>query len=318
MNHGMRFLVLGGGALGTVVAAYLARAGNDVVLFVKPSHAAVIGGAEVTLTGIAEFTTPIRIESNAGSLGRFDCLIVCVKGRDTEAALAPLDGLEVDAALSLQNGVKKDDVLAQHFGRDRVLGALAFVSGELVRPGCALNTAAQGIFLGELDGSISPRAEQIARAVDDAGIPTRAVPDIVRREWDKLVLYLSLALVTSTTRLPTLSVIEDPDLSSVCVRIGQEVAAVAEAGGVRLDVDAGYLATLQEWASPIKEKGMLHYMSMTQDLLAGRPTELEWTAGDIVDRAARSNTPVPTIEMLLRLMRGIERHAEHPKEAPVS
>jgi 2-dehydropantoate 2-reductase len=318
MNQPMRFLVLGGGALGTVVAAYLARAGNGVVLFVKPAHAAAIGAQEVTLTGIAEFTTPLGITSSADGLGHFDYLIVCVKGRDTDAALAALDGLDVDAVLSLQNGVKKDDVLADHFGRDRVLGALAFVSGALVRPGHALNTAAQGIFLGELDGSLSRRAEQIASGLDRSGIPTRVVPDIVRREWDKLVLYLSLALVTSTTRLPTLTVIEDPDLGSLSVSIAREVAAVAEAEGCPLSVDAGYLATLQEWARPIKEKRMLHYMSMTQDLLAGRPTELEWTAGDIVDRATRRGQRVPAIDVLVRLLRGIERNAAPAKEAPVS
>jgi 2-dehydropantoate 2-reductase len=305
----MRFLVLGGGALGTVVAARLARAGNGVVLFVKPAHAAAIGEQEIKLTGISEFTTPVQIATDAANLGHFDCLIVCVKGRDTEAALAAVDGLDVDAALSLQNGVKKDDVLAEHFGRDHVLGALAFVSGELVRPGHALNTAAQGIYLGELDGSASPRAARCAEALELAGIPTTAVTDIVRREWDKLVLYLSLALVTSTSRLPTLAVIDDPDLSVLCVKIAQEVAAVAAAEGCHLDVDAGYLDVLRTWARPIREKGMLHYMSMTQDLIAGRPTELDWTAGDIGDRAARSAIAVPTIDVLARLLRGIERNA---------
>jgi 2-dehydropantoate 2-reductase len=200
----MRFLVVGGGGLGTVVAGYLARAGNRVSLFVKPAQAAAYSSEEVRITGIVDFTAPVQIVSSAEVLGRFDGLIVTVKGRDTEAALSPLRDVDTDFVLSLQNGVKKDEILAAIFGRSKVLGALALVSAELKGPGQALNTAAQGIYLGELDGSNSARLVELATALNAAGIPTFAVQDVVKREWDKLVLYLSLALVSAVTRLATL------------------------------------------------------------------------------------------------------------------
>ncbi|HTE84760.1 MAG TPA: 2-dehydropantoate 2-reductase [Dehalococcoidia bacterium] len=308
----MRFLILGGGALGTVVAGSLSRAGNEVTLLVKPAQAAAFQAPEVRITGIAEFTVPVRLVSSANDLGAVDCLIVCVKGRDTDAALAPLRGLDVAVALSLQNGVKKDETLAEVFGRSRVLGALALVSGELKRPGLVTNTAAQGIYVGELDGSPSARSESIAGAILSAGIPAFAVSDIVKREWDKLVLYLSLALVTSVTRLATLPVLSDPDLSAICVRVAMEAAAVAAAEGCALEVTADYLLTLEEWARPIRQKNMVHYMSMTQDLLAGRPTELDSTAGDILDRAARDRVAAPAIETLTGILRGLDRNPSTP------
>jgi 2-dehydropantoate 2-reductase len=304
----MRFLVVGGGGLGTVVAGYLARAGNRVSLFVKPAQAAAYSSEEVRITGIVDFTAPVQIVSSAEVLGRFDGLIVTVKGRDTEAALSPLRDVDTDFVLSLQNGVKKDEILAAIFGRSKVLGALALVSAELKGPGQALNTAAQGIYLGELDGSNSARLVELATALNAAGIPTFAVQDVVKREWDKLVLYLSLALVSAVTRLATLPVLSDPDLSAICVSIAKEVATVAAAEGCALDVDDAYLATLEAWARPIREKQMLHYMSMTQDLLAGRPTELESTAGDILERAGRSGVAVPALESLTRLLRGLDRN----------
>jgi len=303
----MRILVVGGGGLGAVVAGYLARSGNDVTLLVKPAQAAAFPSQAVQVTGIGEFTAPLRVASATADLGAFDSLIVCVKGRDSAAALEPLRGLEVESVLSLQNGVKKDDTLAEIFGRERVLGALAFVSGELQRPGLVLHTAAQGLYVGELDGGTSDRAEQLAAAIRDSGIPSASVRDIRKREWDKLTLYLCLALVGGMTGFDTLSVLSSPSLLRVCIRLAVETAAVAAAEGVELDVtQERYAETLEQWARPIREKRMKHYMSLVQDLMAGRPTELEAIAGDVIDRARRHHVPVPAIEVCTDVVRGIE------------
>ncbi|MGH2588098.1 MAG: ketopantoate reductase family protein, partial [Dehalococcoidia bacterium] len=89
----MRVLILGGGGLGTVYAGYLGRAGVHVTLLVKPEHAAALECEEVRITGLGEFTAPVAVISDPGRLGAYDYLLVCVKGRDTEAALAPLLGV---------------------------------------------------------------------------------------------------------------------------------------------------------------------------------------------------------------------------------
>jgi 2-dehydropantoate 2-reductase len=303
-------MIVGGGALGSVVGGYLARDGHEVALWVKPAQAAAFERSEVQVTGIAEFTAPVSLLTEPGSLGRWDALIVCVKGRDTEAALAPLADLDVDTVLSLQNGVKKDETLIEVFGRERVLGALALVSGELKRPGLVLNTAAAFLHLGELDGSTSERSQRLAHAIHKAGIPAAGVPDIRKREWDKLVLYLSLALPSAATRIDTVSMVFDPDMLRACIRIAIEAAAVARAEGQELGVtDPDYASVLERFAGPIRDKGVVHYMSMTQDLMAGRPTELDVTAGDLLDRARRHGIAVPAIAICTDMVRGIERIA---------
>jgi 2-dehydropantoate 2-reductase len=307
----MRVLIVGAGGLGLVVGGYLARAGHDVTLFVKPAHAAAFDRPEIRITGIADFAAPVRVTADPEDVGHQDVMMLCVKGRDTEAALAGLRGAQVDSVLSLQNGVKKDEILVEHFGAERVLGALALVSGELKRPGLVLNTAAAFLHVGELDGRRSERANRLAAAIQEAGIPAASVTDIRKREWDKLVLYLSLALPSATTRVDTVHLVFDPDLLRVCIRIAVEAAAVAEAEGHNLDVaDPGYAAVLERFAGPIREKGVVHLMSMTQDLLAGRPTELETTAGDVLHRAKRHGISVPTIAACTDMIRGLERIAK--------
>lgn len=306
----MRVLIVGGGALGTVMAGRLSRAGNDVTLFVKPAQAAAFAGQQVQLTGIVDFSAPVRIASSAENLGHFDCLMLCVKGRDTETALAPLRGVEVDAVLSLQNGVQKNETLAEVFGRERVLGAIASVSGELKRPGLVLNTAAAALYVGELDGRPSSRGERIAAMVQEAGVPSASVADIGRREWDKLTLYLGIGLVSALTRVDTVTMVFDPDLCPVCARVGRETAEVAAAEGYELGpTEAGAREMLEGFAEPIRSRGVVHWLSLVQDLMAGRPTELEATAGDVLARAARHGVAVPTIEACTSMLRGVERLA---------
>ncbi len=304
----MRFLIAGGGALGTVVAAYLSRAGNDVTLFVKPQHRAAIGRDEVRVTGLLECSVPVRIVAEAQDLGTFDSLMVSVKGRDTEAALSPLRNLDVETVLSIQNGVLKDDVLARVFGRERVLGALALISAQLQAPGVAQNTALTGLPIGELDGRRTPRCERLAATLAAAGIPSECVPDIGKREWEKLALYLGLGLPGAVTRLDSATLMSDPDLSRLCVRAAAEVAAVAVAEGYPVDpTEQWHRAVLEAYVVPIRSNGLIHYISMTQDLMAGRPTELDWTAGDVVARAARRGVAAPVVETSAGFIRAIER-----------
>ena len=306
----MRVLIVGGGALGTVMAGRLSRAGNDVTLFVKPAQAAALAGGQVEITGILECTVPVRITANADNLGHFDCLMLCVKGRDTEAALEPLRDVDVDAVLSLQNGVKKNETLAEIFGRERVLGAIASVSGEMKAPGRVLHTAAAVLDLGELDGHASPRCERIAAMVQEAGIPSSCVPDIGRREWQKLTLYMGIGLVSALTRVATVTMIFDPDLGPVCARVARETADVAAAEGYDLNLtEAGARQMLEGFAGPIRDRGVVHWLSLVQDLMAGRPTELEATAGDVLARARRHALAAPTIDACTNMLRAVERLA---------
>src|SRR5215203_130801 len=294
----MHVLIVGGGGLGTVYAGYLARAGVDVTLLVKPAHAALCARQAVTIEGLAAFSAPVRVTADAGSLRPADYMLVCVKGRDTEAALAAVRSLAVDTVLSFQNGVAKDDALMLLFGRERVLGAISMVGAALQRPGHALHSLAMATLVGELDGAASSRGERLAATLRGAGLPAACVADIRTREWNKLALFLRTAPVAALCRLDIASVLLDPDLVHLCAGIVTEVAAVAAAEGHPLDrVEDGVIGTARRagvslvesfggdgWA--FRAQGPPVFPSMAQDIMSGRPTEIEETAGDVLRRAA--------------------------------
>ncbi|HLZ70105.1 MAG TPA: 2-dehydropantoate 2-reductase [Dehalococcoidia bacterium] len=327
----MRVLVLGGGGLGTVVAGYLARAGHEVTLFVKPAQAAAFAGPQAQITGLAEFSAPVRVAAEANRLGSFDYLIVCVKTRDTQAALAPLTGVDVGCVLSLQNGVRKDAALCTVFGRERVLGAVAYIGAQLQRPGVVSHTLSGASQVGELEGGPSPRGESFATAMTGAGLPVICVPDVVSREWYKLAGYLRTSLVCALTRLDVGTLTEDPALLRLGARVVLEVAAVAEAEGFPLwelpatfpDLGGGppaqriapghvwsedeVVAGLALMGERQRAAGLVLYPSLAQDVIAGRPTELEDTAGDALARAAAHGLSTPSLETLVAVLRGVEQ-----------
>lgn len=328
----MRILILGGGGLGTVLAGYLGRAGVDVTLFVKPAQHQAFARDEVRIGGLSEFTAPVRVASDPAALDAFDYLLVCVKGRDSEAALAPLGHVQVDAVLSLQNGVKKDELLVRIFGAARVLGAVSAVGGTLQRPGHALHTPSGATLVGERDGRTSERAERLAATLRASGLAAAAVPDIMRHEWHKLAAFLPGALVCSLTRLDVATTMLDPDLARVRARLAGEIGVVAAAeghpiGGMPVwvtsaaDLEGGpagvalgspehdIVAEYAAVGARIRDQGVPLYPSMTTDILAGRPTELEDTAGDVLDRAARHGVPVAVLAICTQLLRGVERAA---------
>ena len=112
----MKIVILGAGALGTVLGAHLARAGEDVTLIARGQRAAYLQEHGATITGLVDFTVPVPVVTDPSQLHDTDVLIVTVKTYDMESALAAVKHLDVGSVLSIQNGVLKNEQLAQTFG----------------------------------------------------------------------------------------------------------------------------------------------------------------------------------------------------------
>src|SRR5438445_5153006 len=116
----MKIVILGAGALGTVLGAHLARAGEDVTLIARGQRAAFLQEHGATITGLADFTVPVRVVTDPSQVHDADVLIVTDKTYDMEAALPSVQHLRVESVLSIQNGVFKNEQLAQTLGWEKV------------------------------------------------------------------------------------------------------------------------------------------------------------------------------------------------------
>jgi 2-dehydropantoate 2-reductase len=302
----MRIVLLGGGGIGSIVGAFFARAGHDVTLVTRGAHLEAVRQRGIAVTGLAEFTAAVPVAETAG--GDCDAFVLCTKTPDTGRALKAVAALRPKVALSLQNGVAKDAMLAGRFAS--VAGATTMVGATRTAPGAVTYT---------LDGAtyVGPEATELATAWNATGLRMTVVVDILAHEWAKQALQGPAATLAVASDLPNHLV--HLRLARPFVDAIREVAAVARATGVELAAGEDYgfdvravvtepfgaaVARVERRGEQLVAAGKTDIVvSMLQDVRAGRPTEIDETAGYVVDEADRLGVEVPTLRLLCELVR---------------
>lgn len=306
----MRFAILGAGALGTILGAHLVRAGHDVILLARGRRAEQVQRDGLIVHGLAELRERCEVVTDPAQLRETDCFCVATKAIDTRPSLQPYRHVKVATAFSMQNGVVKDELLAEAFPPHAVLGSMADFSGELLASGEVLFTRNVGLEIGELDGSLSPRVRELVTAIDTAGVRCVAVDDIKTREWSKFAAWCGLLPLAALTRLTTWRFLSDPAGARLAVRLVREVAALAEAMNVPLmdlsPLPAVTLATASDdeaiaavlaIGERFKQVAPEHRMSTLQDIERGSRLEIEETLGFALTRGRELGIPMPTLQL---------------------
>jgi 2-dehydropantoate 2-reductase len=318
------FAILGAGAMGTILGAHLARAGHSVVMLVRERRARQIQSDGLRLKGLADFAVNVRTITRPQELQRADVLVVTTKAIGTAEALAPLKNAEIGAALSVQNGVMKNELLDSALPRAHILGALANFSGQLQTSGEVLFTRNVNLMLGELDDTLTPRALELARTIDASGLRSTAVSNIRSQEWSKFTAWVGLLALSVTTRADTWKYLTDPGGARFLVRLLRELGTLAAECGVQLTDEAMFPVATMFAASEdvaiemVREQGEIyrkhspdHKMSTLQDLEAHRPLELDETLGYAVQKAQQLHLTLPVLEATYALTSAVA-HTQTP------
>ncbi len=325
----MRFVVAGAGALGTVYAVLLANAGAEVCVLTRPSRVDALRDG-MRVRGLREETATIKVVTSGAEIGRADYLILTTKVGDSAAIAEKLRGADIETALSLQNGLAKNDVLDDLFGPERVIGAAcAVVAGHGTVYGDAVLTMNRATWIGERAGAqvrSSARTARLASLFRAAGLPSWTVPDASVVEWYKLCALLPGSMVTALARCAYSDMALHSFMAQQFVVLMREVFSVPQALGV-FGVDKKVvdppgapwsfgtwlshpddvaLAGLRMIGEAQVASGQKVFPSMVQDVLAGRRTEVEALVGGLITRARTCGVPLPATETCYRLLRGLE------------
>jgi 2-dehydropantoate 2-reductase len=316
----MQIIILGAGALGSILGGHLARAGEEVTLIARGPRAASIQQHGLTLTGLVDFTVPVAVTTQPQTVREADVLVVAVKTYDTEPALASVRHLQVGSVLSIQNGVLKDAQVAHTFGWSKTLGAATFLSGEVTSAGPVRFTVNASLVLGELPAGISARVQTLVSTLVKAGIRAEAVPQIQTVEWSKYALFLSWMAPAVLTRLESCKFHSHPDTAVVVAQLVRETGLLAAQLGIPLEdreplpVKTLYrvplaeaVATIRHFGREMEDRAPAHKHAALQDLERGRRLEVEETLGYAIRQGAELGLPLPTMDTCYRLIAGINR-----------
>jgi 2-dehydropantoate 2-reductase len=285
----MKVLIFGSGGVGGYYGARLQEAGHEVAFVARGAHAAAMR------------SKGLRVQSALGDIQlqakvveapeRADYVLVAVKLWDTEAAAKAIAGV-VDAqttVLSLQNGVDKDDVLADAVGKDRVIGGTTHIGTVIGEPGVIIHTGKMAkVTLGEVSGGTSERVERLVQAFRDARVEVQVSDDMRRTTWEKFCFLTALSGLTSLTRKHIGMIREHPKTRELLADAVREAVMVGRAEGIPLlkGFEDRTIAQFDTLAPTMMS-------SMSQDLLRGRRLELPWLSGAVVRRAAKHGIAVP-------------------------
>ncbi|HEY3710897.1 MAG TPA: 2-dehydropantoate 2-reductase [Amycolatopsis sp.] len=182
------YTVVGGGAIGGTLAFHLARAGYPVVIVdADPAHVTAIRERGLTLRrpdGDERVDVPAFVPDEAPpELGR---VLLAVKAQATEPVLQWLEPrLSRDGfVVSLQNGLN-EALIASFVGAGRTVGAFVNLFADVVEPGVVRDGGLGALVVGEPDGRITGRVEEVVADLQSWG-PAKATANVEGYLWSKL------------------------------------------------------------------------------------------------------------------------------------
>src|ERR1700688_1013682 len=306
----MKICVIGCGAVGSIFAAHLARAGEAEVWAydVWTEHVQAIEKNGFRISGAAEITARLNATTDPKQLPLCDYGIVATKAIHTKMAIVEAAHAfdEKSSVCSVQNGVGNEELIAEHV--KYVIRGTTFPAGHPIAPGHIGYDIQGDTWIGPFEPTNTPmsRVEELAGILTRAGMNTIPLKDARGAQWTKLIFNASTNPVGALTLLPHGAATRFGPTGHLFEQLIAEGEAVAKKLGIQLHGDPRQL--VQKGANAPGK----HRASMLQDVLAKRQTEVDFMNGAIVQWGENSGVPTPLNRALWELIKGLEHSWKDP------
>lgn len=312
----MKTCVVGAGAIGGLIGADLALAGEDVTLIDVDAQLDAIRREGLTVRSAdrkERVARDVRATDSFGEAGEQDLVILAVKAQVIPDVVQDMRALYATdtVVLTVQNGLPwwyfqrhggpldgrrlacldPDGRIAAHLEPERIVGCVAYPAAALERPGVIRHLYGHSFPVGELDGAHTERLQAITDLFSRAGYKSWVLDDVRAELWLKLVGVLAFNPISALTHATMGEICEHPATRTLVVELMTEAQSVAAALGVTLRVP------LERRLRGAEQVGQ-HRTSMLQDVEAGRSIEVEALLGSVIEVGRKIGVPTPRIQAL--------------------
>jgi 2-dehydropantoate 2-reductase len=315
-----RIAVIGAGAVGSALGALLHRAGQSVVLIARPGHTAAIRQDGIRVDGdTGDFIAAVEATETLDF--RPELALLTVKTQDVVAAVKANQTFLSDVpVVTFQNGVRSDELVASILPREQILSAVVLMHVTYLLPGKVTVVYQGKLILGRPFGPRDSKLEDVAHILNQA-VPTRVTDNIQGAHWLKLIVNLNNAL-PAITNFTMNQVYANTSLRNLAVGLMREGLRVIDRANIRLEslpkVSVG-LTRLINWmpsgiagriaAAKVRRLTTVWPLwgSTLQSIQRGRPTEIDYLNGEIMELGKRYGVVTPLNSRIVELVHQVER-----------
>ena len=300
----MKFAIVGTGAMGSVYAGLLAKAGHEVwAIDVWQEHLDAIAASGLTVSGASGnyVVDNLHVGRRPEDAGPSDVWVIATKAQDVAEvapAIAPLLQPE-SVVMALQNGLGSGERVARFVPPHHIVLGIAEGFGSAIqRPGHVHHEGMRLIRIGEMEGGLSERVRRLERVWRDAGFNVKAFADVNRMIWEKFLCNVTLSAPCATFDVTVGELMADPASWAVALGCTMEAYRVGAAKGIQFEFDDP-VRYVTEFAATIPNASP----SMRLDHLARRRSEVDVINGQVVDLSRELGLDAPYNETLCAIVR---------------
>jgi 2-dehydropantoate 2-reductase len=300
----LKICIVGCGAVGSLFAAHLAQTSEAEIWAydVWKEHVEAIRNNGLRISGAADFTAKLNATSDPNELPRCDYGIVATKAIHTRAAIAQVARAfdEDSAVCSVQNGVGNEEIIEEYV--KYVIRGTTFPAGHPIAPGHIGFDIKGDTWIGPFEPTNTPmsKIEELAGLITRSGMNVIPLQDARGAQWTKLIFNAATNPVGALTLLHHGAATRFGPTGQLFNDLIVEGEAVARALDIKLHGDPRSL--VQKGANAPGK----HRASMLQDVLARRPTEVDFMNGAIVTWGEKKAIPTPLNKAVWELVKGLE------------
>jgi len=315
----MRICVIGAGAIGGLLGARLAKAGEAVTLVARGPHLEALkaNGLRFIEEDGSEFVVQPKVVINVREAGPQDVIVLGMKAHQVAAVVDDLAAAFTDdtMVLTAQNGipywyfmklggphdgrvvesVDPGGMVARGIPIDRVIGSVVYPAAEIIAPGVLKHIEGNRFSISEIDGADTPRVRQLSETLRNAGFKAPVTSDIRSEIWTKLWGNLSFNPISALTHATLVDICQFPMTRELAAKMMTEAQQVGEALGIAFRV------SLEKRIAGAEAVGK-HKTSMLQDIEQGRAPEIAALVGSIIELGQVAGVATPHIQAVYALV----------------